>query len=60
MAVADVFDAMASGRSYRGKIDESVVIAMIQKRAGTHFDPRVVGALMQLYRDGRVPRIAEA
>ena len=60
MAVADVFDAMASGRSYRGKIDESVVMAMIKKRAGTHFDPRVVDALMQLYRDGRVPRIAEA
>ncbi len=54
LAVADVFDAMASGRSYRGRIDESVVIEMITKRSGTHFDPRVVKALVQLYRDGKI------
>jgi putative nucleotidyltransferase with HDIG domain len=55
MAVADVFDAMASGRSYRGKIDERLVIKMISERAGTHFDPRVVKSLLQLYRDGKIP-----
>ncbi len=55
LAVADVFDAMASGRSYRGKIDESVVIAMIRKRSGTHFDPRVVETLVTLYDDGQIP-----
>ena len=55
LAVADVFDAMASGRSYRGKIDESVVIEMIRKRSGTHFDPQVVKTLIQLYRAGKIP-----
>ena len=54
LAVADVFDAMASGRSYRGKIDESVVIAMIRKRSGTHFDPRVVETLVTLYNGGQI------
>ena len=60
LAVADVFDAMASGRSYRGKIDEGVVIEMISERAGTHFDPQVVDALVQLYRDGRIPPMIES
>ncbi|MBL0712535.1 MAG: response regulator [Desulfosarcina sp.] len=55
LAVADVFDAMASGRSYRGKIDENTVLEMISKRAGTHFDPRVVETLIRLYRDGQIP-----
>jgi putative nucleotidyltransferase with HDIG domain len=60
LAVADVFDAMASGRSYRGKIDESVVIEMIRKRSGTHFDPRVVDTLVALYRAGKIPPTLES
>ena len=55
MAVADVFDAMASGRSYRGKIKESLVVKMICERAGTHFDPQVVRILRQLFQDGKIP-----
>jgi putative two-component system response regulator len=45
-AVADVFDALTSERSYKRafSIDESVKI--IQEEAGSHFDPKVVDALM--------------
>jgi response regulator RpfG family c-di-GMP phosphodiesterase len=55
LAVADVFDAMASGRAYRQKIKESRVMDMIRERSGTHFDPQVVAALDRLYQNGRVP-----
>jgi putative nucleotidyltransferase with HDIG domain len=60
LAVADVFDAMASGRAYRKKIEESVVMDMIRSRSGTHFDPQVVEVLGRLYREGRLPATSEA
>ena len=59
MAVADVYDAMASGRAYRKKIDEAVVLEAIRERAGTHFDPRVVETLVRLYEDGRLPAASD-
>ncbi len=55
LAVADVFDAMASGRAYRKKIEESVVLETIRDRAGTHFDPRVVETLLRLHQEGKLP-----
>ena len=55
LAVADVFDAMASGRAYRKKIEETLVLDMIRKRAGTHFDPQVVAVLVNLFEEGRIP-----
>ena len=55
LAVADVFDAMASGRAYRKKIEEVVVLDAIRDRAGTHFDPQVVETLLRLYQEGRFP-----
>ncbi len=55
LAVADVFDAMASGRAYRKKIKETVVLDAIRERAGTHFDPQVVETLLRLYQEGRFP-----
>ena len=59
LAVADVFDAMASGRAYRKKIEESVVLETICERAGTHFDPRVVDVLRRLYKEGRLPATSD-
>jgi response regulator RpfG family c-di-GMP phosphodiesterase len=46
---------MASGRAYRKKIEEAVVLDAIRDRAGTHFDPQVVETLLRLYQEGRFP-----
>ncbi|MFD3948083.1 HD-GYP domain-containing protein [Streptomyces sp. NPDC058579] len=47
VAVADAFDAMTSTRSYsRGRPVEAAV-AELERCAGTHFDPRMVAALVQ-------------
>jgi putative nucleotidyltransferase with HDIG domain len=59
LAVADVFDAMASGRAYRKKIDEALVLEAMRARAGTHFDPDVIQTLVQLYREGRLTPTTE-
>jgi len=47
-AVVDVYDALSSDRPYRKKMSYGEVREEIKKGSGTHFDPRVVEAFMQI------------
>ncbi|MET7294430.1 HD-GYP domain-containing protein [Streptomyces griseoloalbus] len=47
VAVADAFDAMTSTRSYSRARPVPVALEELRRCAGTHFDPRMVGALVQ-------------
>ena len=49
MAVADAFDAMTSNRPYRTAMPEEDALDELRRNAGTHFDPRVVGAFEEIY-----------
>lgn len=42
MAVADVYDALASRRYYKEPMMHSQVVATIEQESGSHFDPAVV------------------
>ncbi len=54
-AVADSFDAMTSGRPYRGaRMEIDAAIAEIARCAGKQFDPEVCIAFEQAVRDGAV------
>jgi HD-GYP domain-containing protein (c-di-GMP phosphodiesterase class II) len=44
VAVADVFDALCSRRSYKEPWDEERVLEEMRLSAGTHFDPEIVDA----------------
>ena len=44
MAVADVFDALVSRRSYKEPFPFEKAVRIIQEEAGTRFDPAIVGA----------------
>ena len=46
MAVADVFDALVSRRCYKPPFTFEDAMGIIQKDAGTHFDPNVVKAFV--------------
>lgn len=46
VAVADFFDALTHDRPYRSAIAVDVVVGMIRKDTGTHFDPTVVDAFL--------------
>ncbi len=46
MAVADVFDALVSRRSYKEPFTVEKAVSIIEEGAGSHFDPRVVKAFM--------------
>ncbi len=45
-AVADVFDALLSDRSYRPAFSVERAVAVIEEGRGTQFDPRIVDALL--------------
>ena len=54
LSVADVYDAMASDRAYRKKMEDAVIIKIINEGNGTQFDPDVVAAFNQAYKAGRI------
>ena len=47
-AVVDVWDALRSDRPYRASWPEAKVLAHIRSLSGTHFDPQVVAAFLNL------------
>lgn len=51
IAVADVFDAMISGRSYSGFINESEAVEKLASEEDI-FDPEIVKALVKSYENG--------
>jgi HD-GYP domain-containing protein (c-di-GMP phosphodiesterase class II) len=55
MAVADVFDALVSTRSYKPPFNCDKAVAIIKDESGTHFDSTVVQAFLVV-----LPQIEEA
>jgi len=66
LAVADVYDALTSSRSYRNAWTHERACEVIKKDRGTHFDPVVADAFLEIIglvvegmaRDGEGPLIA--
>ncbi|MEO0235054.1 MAG: HD domain-containing phosphohydrolase [candidate division WOR-3 bacterium] len=55
IAVADSFDAMTSGRSYKKEIkSEENAIKEIKKNSKSQFDPEIVEIFIQLYKEGYI------
>ncbi|MBQ9413004.1 MAG: HD domain-containing protein [Oscillospiraceae bacterium] len=53
MAVADVFDALISKRSYKEGMPFETAVGIIREGSGTHFDPKVVRAFLNAEREVR-------
>ncbi len=58
LAVADVYDALTSARSYRMAWTHERALETIMQDAGTHLDPRVVAAFLEVI-DGIVAELAQ-
>ena len=58
MAVADVYDALVSKRSYKEGFPVEKALSIIREESGTHFDPAVVNAFLECQEEARA--IAEA
>ncbi|EGB15395.1 metal dependent phosphohydrolase with GAF sensor [Pseudodesulfovibrio mercurii] len=48
-AVADVYDALASPRSYKDPFPDEKCLDILEKDAGTHFDPEVVEIFLEIF-----------
>lgn len=48
MAVADVYDALISSRVYKPAFSHSYAVEVIRKGKGTHFDPAIVAAFLEI------------
>jgi len=55
IAVADFFEAITSMRHYRDPMTEENAILLLQSKAGTHFDGRVVDAFLAYFKH-KAPR----
>lgn len=53
VAVVDVFDALVSTRPYKGPWQLEDAVGEIEKGRGTHFDPHVVDAFLNLHRQSK-------
>jgi HD-GYP domain-containing protein (c-di-GMP phosphodiesterase class II) len=49
VALADVYDALMSKRSYKPPWPEQKVLDLIEKENGKHFDPEIVEVFMEIY-----------
>lgn len=57
MAIADVYDALVSRRVYKEPFDYQTTIQIIKEGRGTHFDPLLVDAFLEI--TGEFEHIAE-
>ncbi len=56
LSLADAYDAMASDRAYRKKMEESKILRIIDDCTGTQFDPQVVAAFRKVFKQGVIAR----
>ncbi|HEY3884648.1 MAG TPA: HD domain-containing phosphohydrolase, partial [Vicinamibacterales bacterium] len=54
LGVADVYDALTSARAYRDAIPPPEALRMIREKAGAHFDPAIVAALVRIAERGEI------
>ena len=54
ISAADSFDAMTTDRPYRSSLSKEEAIKEIQMESGKQFDPHVVNALIELYRENKI------
>jgi len=68
LAVADVYDALTSSRSYRSAWSHERALGVIRKDSGTHFDPAIVvafdaiieGVIQEMAAQGEGPLVAKS
>ncbi len=54
LSVADAYDAMASDRAYRKRMDTEQVLRIIGEASGSQFDPEVVAAFLRVHETGAI------
>lgn len=58
LSIADVYDALTSDRSYRKKMQEKDALNIIRNNSGIQFDPEVVNAFLEIYRQNIIHQLS--
>jgi putative two-component system response regulator len=53
MAVADAYDAIISPRVYKPALSHEEAVRIMSGKRGTHFDPDVVDAFLEIHEEFR-------
>jgi HD-GYP domain-containing protein (c-di-GMP phosphodiesterase class II) len=59
LAVADTFEALISDRPYRKKMEPELALEIIERSAGSQFDPNVVAAFLKAWDTGQIQILLE-
>jgi len=59
LSVADVYDAIASDRAYRKRMEEDKILKIMYDGSGSQFDPEVIETFRKLYDRGDLKEIIE-
>ncbi len=54
VTVADAYDAMASDRAYRKKMEQEKIVKIIRECSGTQFDSQFVDVFLSLLEEGKI------
>lgn len=59
IAVADAFDAMTNNRPYKASMNMYFAAEELQKNKGKQFDPKIVDAFFEIYKDKKLEEIQD-
>jgi len=59
LAVADAFEAMISDRPYRKRMEPELALEIIERSAGSQFDPKVAAAFLKAWEAGHIQALLE-
>ena len=57
LSIADVYDAIASDRAYRRRMEESKILNIIYGGAGTQFDPEIIEVFRSMFESGEISHV---
>lgn len=59
LAVADAFEAMISDRPYRKRMEPELALEIIERSAGSQFDPKIAAVFLKAWETGYIQALLE-